>query len=269
MEVNNMPRQRKTDKYRLIEGRGTGRGEKYTSWLKVHEFGSKSRRHRIIGWKQKRIYQLMSDLELYYFLVMQWEDRVIDINEQYPLLPIEETILIADEYGIIHPPRNSKKVEDKMVMSTDFVLTVNMGKVVKQIARTIKPVSDLGKLRVLEKFKIEQEYWKKKGINWGIVTDEQIPKIKAQNIYYIYHDYFWPEERGYSNITVDRFVYEFKNILSKNALEVLKSINEFEGLKQWQQGEGLNFFKFLLVKKKVYADFDTKLDFHNMKVWLE
>jgi hypothetical protein len=264
-----MPKQRKTDKYRLIEGRGTGRCEKYTPFIKVHEFGAMSRRHRIMGWKQRRIYQLMSDLELYYFLVMQWEDSVVDINEQFPLLPIEETILIANEYGIIHPPRNAKKVEDKIVMTTDFLLTINTGGVVKQIARTIKPINMLGKLRVLEKFKVEQEYWKRKGIDWGVITDEQIPKIKAQNIYYIYQNYFWAEENGYNVSTIDKLVYDFKNILHENKFVVDISVKKFEILNGWMEGDGLNFFKFLLAKKIVCTDFDTKIDFNNMKVWME
>ncbi|AWK50548.1 transposase [Clostridium beijerinckii] len=112
-----MSKNRKTDKYRLIEKRGLGKFEEYKPWLKVHEFGSCGRVHRIVGWKNRRIYQLMSDLELYYFVLAQWDDNVIDIREQYPLLPLEETILRANEIGVNHPPMNSKK---KTVMTTDF-----------------------------------------------------------------------------------------------------------------------------------------------------
>src|SRR5690625_7943446 len=43
--------------------------------------------------------------------------------------------------------------------------------------------------RVIEKFEIEREYWERKGISWGMVTEEEIDKIMARNISYI-HDYF-------------------------------------------------------------------------------
>lgn len=267
--VNNMSGQRKTDKYRLIEGRGYGENENYSPWYKIHEFGSRSRRHRIIGWKQKRIHQLMSDLELYYFLIMQWNDNVIDIKEQYPLLPIEETLLIADEYEIIHPPISSKNVKDKTVMTTDFLLTVNTGKDIKQIARTIKPVYELSKRRIIEKFKIEQEYWRRRGTDWGIITNEQIPVIRAQNIYYIYQDYFWADENGYDTTYVHSMINDFKNILSNNDFDALRTIREFENKNGWQEGAGLSFFKFLLARKIVKTDFDTKFDFHKIKIWMD
>ncbi|WP_343030041.1 TnsA endonuclease C-terminal domain-containing protein [Alkalibaculum sporogenes] len=48
---------------------------------------------------------------------------------------------------------------------------------------------ELLKERVLEKFEIEREYWQRRDIDWGIVTEEEIPKTMARNISYI-HDYY-------------------------------------------------------------------------------
>jgi hypothetical protein len=74
-------------------------------------------------------------------------------------------------------------------MTTDFLLTVNKGKETFEVARTIKMKDKLMDERVLEKFEIEREYWDRKGIQWGIVTEDEIDKIMARNISYI-HDYY-------------------------------------------------------------------------------
>lgn len=257
-----MSRQRKTDNTKLKEGRGTGMGIYYKPWIKIHEFGTNGRSHRLTGWKQQRAHQLLSDLELYYFLLMQWEDFVVDIREQYPLLPLEQTILISKDLGILHQPKNSK---EKVVLTTDFLLTVNIGKVTKSIARTIKPDSHLNKPRTVEKFMIEQEFWRLKGIDWGVVTDAEIPKTMAKNIYSIYNDYFWADESDYDENDIARLVYDFKNALVKNSLDVMKTCIDFEQRYLWSEHSGLRFFKFLLAKKYVRANFNEKFNFDSMK----
>jgi len=259
-----MGRQRKTDEYKLKEGRGCGRGQNYKPWLKIHEFGSNGRAHRPLGWKVRRPYQLMSDLENEYFLILQWQDNVIDIREQYPLLPLEQTKLIADDLNIKHPKINNKK---EVVMSTDFLLTIKKDNLIYDIARTIKSANDLKNARVKEKLSIEKEYWKLKNIDWGVVTDEQINKTMARNIEYIYYDYFWDEESGFSGTKIRELTNIFKSLLHNNDYNIIKTTEEFDGLMEWDKGETLNFFKFLLAKKEIVTDMTKRLNFHSMRVW--
>src|SRR5947207_9231391 len=82
---------------RLKEGRGRGRGAHYLPWLLIHDVASKGRVARVKGWKTGRVHHLLSDLERDTFLTYEWETSVIDIREQYPLLPLEETLSIAEE----------------------------------------------------------------------------------------------------------------------------------------------------------------------------
>ncbi|MGF7060032.1 TnsA endonuclease N-terminal domain-containing protein [Brassicibacter mesophilus] len=259
-----MPKQRKTDKYRQLENRGVGRKEEYQPFYKVHEFGSRGRVHRIMGWITRRVYQLMSDLELYYFLIRQWDgDNIIDIREQFPLLPLEETLQIAEEEGIIHPPRSRK---NKTVMTTDFVITFKEGGLLKDIAIAIKYNSDADNSRTKEKLRLEELFWKKKGIDWKLVTDKEIPKRKGQNIYYIYNSYFWAEEKGLGVEKIQRLTYQFLNKLTHNNLNILQSINEFEIENCWVTGEGLSFFNLLLTRKIISTDLNKKFNYHTMDI---
>lgn len=256
---------RKTDKYRLIERRGFGMFEEYKPWLKVHEFGSCGRVHRIVGWKNRRIHQLMSDLELYYFVLTQWDDNVIDIREQYPLLPLEETISIANEIGVNHPPMNSKK---KTVMTTDFLINRKIDNKDIEFARAIKTQADIENPRTVKKLLIEKKYWENMKVDWGLVTEDCIHKTKAINIYSIYNDYFWEEENEYTKDEINLFIYQFKNILVQNNYNVLNTINDFERKSNIRNGEGLRLFKYLLVTKKIKTDMNIKFNFSTMNVWL-
>ena len=259
-----MGRQKKTDKGRLKEGRGTGRGKNYKPWLKVHEFPSNGRVHRPMGWKTKRIHQLMSDLEYYYFLIIQWQETVLDIREQYPLLPLEQTIHIAQDLGIPHP---SDPWGKPVVMTTDFLITVKKDNLVYDMARTIKPLVQLEEKRVREKFLIEKAYWKLKDMDWGIVTDQEIPKTRAQNIAFLYDDYFWGEERKLSKPYINQLKDTLLLNLARNDFDIMKTLEDFDIILDWASGETLGFLKYLLVRKIIHTDFDKKLNFHTMKIW--
>src|SRR5699024_12143360 len=78
---------------------------------------------------------------------------------------------------------------DTCDMTTDYLLSVDKDIGVFEVSNTNKMKNQLLEERVLEKFEIEREYLERKGISWGMVTEEEIDKIMARNISYI-HDYF-------------------------------------------------------------------------------
>lgn len=256
---------RKSDKYKIKENRSKGTGNSYEPWIKVHEFGSKGRSTKIVGWKHNRIHHFLSDLELYYFLVLQWEENVIEIREQYPLLPLHQTIFLADELGYAHPPRSRK---EKTILTTDFLIFIREGKQIKKIARTVKTLKDLYNPRTLEKFMIEKNYWDIKEVDWLVITEKDIPRVKAQNIYRIYNAYFWNTLNHVDTYTKNCLTSQFLNVLINNDYQVIETTNEFDSKKNWQPGQSLAFFQFLLTRKILLADLDVKFNFHSMNVWI-
>src|SRR5438876_7959715 len=151
------------------EGRGQGEGAAYKPWLTVRDVPSVGFSSRIMGWKTGRLHHLFSNHESGYFHIGEWAKKVIDIREQYPLLPLENTLAIAESCGIKHPV--NPKTKKPIVLTTDFLLTLeHEGQHVEQ-ARTIKPFAQLASDRTLEKFEIERLYWGSLHTDWGIVTE--------------------------------------------------------------------------------------------------
>ncbi|MGR6005529.1 TnsA endonuclease N-terminal domain-containing protein [Bacillus paranthracis] len=168
----------------LKDGRGQGLGVDYKPWVTIQDVPSLGRATRLKGVKIPRRFEFLSDLERNYFYLLECSDLVVDIREQYPLLPIEETIVIADELGIKHPA--NPKTGEPIVMTTDFLVTISKNQQHQHLARTLKYKDELMNKRVLEKFEIERVYWERQDINWGIVTELEIPKEMAHNIAFVH-----------------------------------------------------------------------------------
>jgi hypothetical protein len=171
----------------IREGRGQNEGEAYQPWLTVRDVPSRGFSTRDKGWKTNRVHHVLSNHELDYVYIADWSPIVVDIREQYPLLPLESTEATAEACGIKHPthPQTKKPI----VLTTDFLITIEReGRKVEQ-ARTIKPFAELASDRTLEKLEIERIYWKALHIDWGIVTEKEIPKELADNVDRIHDRY--------------------------------------------------------------------------------
>jgi hypothetical protein len=171
-----------TYKRYISEGRGQGDGKDYKPWIRVQDFSSRGTISRIYGFKTGRVHHLLSNHEKYYFYLMEWSEKVIDIREQFPLSDVKMAINIAESAGIRYPADRISGYP--YVMTCDFMLTTSLG----CKARTIKQVSELSNKRVIEKLEIERRYWNRLGIDWKLVTDRDIDVPKAQAIEWVRQD---------------------------------------------------------------------------------
>ena len=182
---------------RLIK-QGLGQGElaDYQPWLSVRDVPSKGLSTRDKGWTTRRPHHVFSKGEYHYLLHLDWSPSVIDIREQFPLLPRDETLAIAQERHLEHP--HHPPSGDNIVMTSDFRITVLInGKHVEQV-RTFKQSADLNSARVLEKLEIERRYWERQRIDWGIVTEREISMTLVQNMDLIYDRRYFAENSTYS-----------------------------------------------------------------------
>lgn len=163
---------------------------------------------------------------------------------------MEETIVIADRLGLKHPI--DPKTNEPVVMTTDFLLMVDKGNGLVELARTIKMKEGLLKERVIEKFEIERVYWERRQIDWGIVIELEISKEMAQNISYI-HDYY--DIHAFQNIS-SQHIEDLAIALLQRILNESKSIREVTNVldKETHMSLYFKYFrkssdKFLLHKK--------------------
>jgi len=164
---------------RIAEGRGQGTGINYRPWIEVQDFPSSGISHRSMGLKTGRIHHLLSDLEFLVFLIYDLMKSIIDIREQFPLLPLEETLEIAEKLGIKHP--TDPVTRYPIVMTTDFLLKLRLKRELVFHARTAKYEKELDNPRVMEKLEIEHCYWRKRDIDWGYVLREKLPAGLVDN----------------------------------------------------------------------------------------
>ncbi len=175
------------DRY-IQQGYGQGEGADYKPWLRVQDVPSHGRSRKVPGSKVDRTHHFLSDLEFAYFLTLEFSERVIDIREQYPILPVEEAMDIAVSLGIKYPTYPGTKVP--YVLTTDFLITyLGDDGSTHQAARTVKYTSELSPSRELErtlqKLELERCYWANKGVDWLVVTDDAIGSEIRHNLQWL------------------------------------------------------------------------------------
>lgn len=237
----------------IKEGRGSGEGSNYKPWITIQDVSSLGKSSRLLGIKTGRQHEFLSNNETNYFYIAEFSDSVIDIREQYPLLPIEDTMKIADELGIKHS--TDPKSQEAIVLTTDFLLTIKDDNGTRMLARTIKQCDDLNK-RQIDKFEVERRYWESKNIDWGIVTEKEINEVLAKNIELVYQFYDLKNIKGFENIATEQILYmvnEFKNQIVGNTI-IRQKAYKFEENMLLERGCGIAIFKHLIITKQIHID---------------
>ena len=248
--------QQKIEK-RLKEGRGEGRGADYQPWLRIQDVPSQGLASRVKGWKTGRERHLMSNLETSYLFVLDWSLSVLDVREQFPLLPSEETQQIAEQCGFIHP--TDPQTQQSVVMTTDFLVTLKQSDHEVEQARAIKPVADLQSQRTLEKLEIERRYWERRSIDWGIVTEQEIPKTLIENLKWL-RSCYWLEDLAPLNqgdITRIETVLTPQILQGKVALSrITNTCDDQLGL---SPGTSLSIVRYLIANRRWQVDMNQRI----------
>jgi hypothetical protein len=243
--------QAKFERY-IKEGRGKGSGKDYKPWITIQDFSSKGRSSRIPGWKSNRVHHFFSDSEKQLFYVFEWSDVVKDIKEHFPLDDLDLAINIANEMGIKYPTDSQSGTS--CVLTTDFMLTVfKHGKLIS-IARTFKRSSELERKQVNVNLELEKRYYLAKGIDWGIITEKEIPKQLAENVEWIHSAYQLEAtpEIAVSELKELASILKCKLQETKNTINtVTKALDKDMNIKS---GTSLYILRYLIARKEVIID---------------
>ena len=230
---------------KIREGYGRGEGLNYKPWFTGHEFASQGKYIRLLGRTIPRLYVFVSQLEADAFVIYDSMSDVVDIYEQYYLdLPI--TLKIADELHIRHP----------RIRSTLHPVTADI--VVKRsdqsfFARSIKTSKDLDDERTVQKLNIEQSYFQRLGIDWKIVTENEINRDYVQNLQWLYY------EPGFRDVLGDHPPYfqcqeVVYQMLTEDHLPLYQIIPAVEDAYAFPEGTCMLIFKELVRKKRIHID---------------
>ncbi len=160
----------------IRSGYGQEAGLAYRPWLRVRDVPSRGQSKKTLGIKVPRKYEFFSQNEYFYFLTLEFSQSIIDIREQFPLLPTSETVEAASSLGYAHPKFPGTGLD--YVMTTDFLIT-KLNSVGEEVyyARTVKDECEFeGEKsgRVAEKLEIERLVWERRGVDWKVVLKETL-----------------------------------------------------------------------------------------------
>ncbi len=230
----------------VSNGRGLGEGEEYKPWITIQDFSSMGTVARVFSYKTGRVHHFMSRNELYYFYILEWSDKVLDIREQYPLLDVNLAMKVAREAGIKYPRDTVSNFP--YVLTCDFMITTSNG----LKARTIKNSQELNDRRTLEKLEIERRYWEILGVDWAIVTENEISLKKAKTLEWLHTAAQIPKQ-----LSDKKYIVAISEKIEDKT--IFQAATDVDRQFELEAGSGLLIIKHLLWNKLLNIDFSECL----------
>lgn len=205
---------------------------------------------------------MFSSLEFDVFCILDWSSTVLDIREQFPLLPIDNTLALAAQMRITHPNAQFTRTSSRkyIVMTTDLLIDIQTDTGVRQIARDVKPSGQLDNPRVLQKLELARRYWAARNVDWGIITERDYNQVMARNLkeklrshHSLHGKIDLPENE------LDELGYNFTEIVRTGDMSLSKAARTFEQQNSLDAGFGVTFAWHLIATKRWIVDLSIPL----------
>lgn len=231
---------------------GIGQGPNYKPWLRIQDVKSKGIRSLIYGRKSQREHHMMSSIESEHFYLAEFSNSVVDIREQFPLLPLNYTQKVAKTLGVDHPKHPQTK--EPIIMTTDQLLTINSPQGTTYHAISIKPEADSGDLRVLEKIDIERVCWELLGVKFSYFTGNEVTKVQSSNLQWATS----PFRENPISFSCDQINCAL-SVLSIRQYFIEDLCNQFISLNITSNDDALLLTRFLIADKFIDVDLSTNI----------
>lgn len=198
-----------------------GEGASYRSGTSVREFNSFGRCHRVFNVRVGRVLDLFSNGEYRYTELVGFDERVFRIEEQYPILPVSETVTLALELGVRHPMDG----RFYLPMRSDLLihLRTNRKAAARRALLEVKMECDLegdeGK-RTREKLAIKEMWCKANEVSFHLLLKEDLPMTAVKNIRWLRYG-IAGESRMPRTQVFARFLSVFKELWEEGQTETL------------------------------------------------
>lgn len=201
---------RVSEKTKIKQRRGTGHGASYKPWIRVSEIpGHLGVHHNLVDWKHGRQLEFVSDGELFQYLILRWDDNVVDIREQYPLDLNVTTALFEQYANIRHPSDKDGLVHMTSDLLVDYIDGHQEVYSVKNSRKDFKK-KDKKTDNILKKLWIERKYWIGQGVEWTQVYRDEMNRAYADNISAVV--YYWQPSTVTDKVSLFKFLVAHKQL---------------------------------------------------------
>lgn len=236
----------------LVNKYGIGDGSKYKPWLRVQDVKSDGIKSQIWGRKTGRVHHLLSSIESQFFYLAEFSNSVIDIREQFPLLPLNLSQKIAATLRVEHP--KVPFTGEPNIMTTDFLLTCRKDGQIFYKAVSVKPENGIDQ-RSAEKLDIERIWWELLGVEFYFFTGNELTKIQSSNIQWATS----PFRSGKQSYTASQI--EIALAIIEPGKYLLSDIcGRLIPLIQGRSEDGLNMVRYLIANRFIDIDLSYSVE---------
>lgn len=244
----------------IAKGVGAGSGPDYQPWIHVRDISSQGRKHLVPGTRFGRDVHLLSNIEYGLFLVLEWSDAVLDINEQFAL-DRDLTQDVARKLGVKHPYYPGTNVPT--VMTSDFLVTLRRGGQTVVEAFNAKSDSDAEDIRQMEKLEIQRTALELMDVKHHLVFDSSLPQKKVRNLDLLERARVKPNEiepnPGYFDEMARRLARHATHAVTATPNQTLSQVcAEFDNAHGAPEGTGLRAAYILAKRKELTFDLDSE-----------
>lgn len=237
----------------LKNGRGIGQSSSYKPWIRTQDVPNITFSDKIQGLTVDRVFHSLSPIEEELFYQLDFQNSVIDIREQFPILPIDLSLLVSHLLEIDHPIIPKVVGRPTTVMTTDFLVTRKSDNKLRLEAYCVKPIDALENIRTLEKVEVERVIWQLLGVHFHIYVGSKKGRIRAKNIKWFTD----PLRHGFESHDV------LEDKVCRSIAEGFASIEELTFVAMEKTGQDAihaqNLIRTLFAKKKIKTDLDVDI----------
>ena len=238
------------------QGRGSGEGATYLPWIFVTDFSSTGQSRRLRSEKLgDRAVHLLSRGEYWLFLMLEWDQRVVDIREQFPINRAKSQE-VASRLGISHPVH--RQTSTVAVMTIDLLATYQVNGKRTLVAYDVKTKEDLKKKRTVEKLEIMRSLMEDWGIHHQLITTGK-PTPEIENLDWIRMGRLRRKERQPFPKETDYLTTELEALIraSPKSANIRQICVLFDSRESLPKGSGIRLLKLLLLGRRLRAPLTT------------
>jgi TnsA endonuclease C terminal/TnsA endonuclease N terminal len=205
--------------------------------------------HQIKSWKTSRLYCFSNPLKLALFYLLEWSPDVIDFWESCPLLPLDQTLAIAESCELPHP--TNPGTGQPAVMTTDFLQSIRNGDRTLYVPASVKSLAQLQNPRSLGELEIERRYWAARKTSLTLVTEDDLHPSLIKNIAWIHPYRDSNDFTDLDQLPLSLLASILINALKEGTKSLLSITRHYDRYMEFPRGTSLAVIRHLLANRLI------------------